>query len=58
LSRLSRLGFIDIRRTEFPVRRRVRSRGVPTALVDHEIFYTENADEASGLIAEALALTA
>ncbi len=55
MSRLSRLGFIDIRRTADPVRRRVRSRGVPTALVGHEIFYTEDPAEASELIGSALA---
>ena len=55
MSRLSRLGFIDIRRTTDPVRRRVRSRGVPSALAGHEIFYTEDADEASELIGKALA---
>jgi AraC-like DNA-binding protein len=55
LSRLSRLGFIDIRHTTDPVRRRVRSRGVPTALADHEIFYTEDAHEASELVGKVLA---
>jgi len=55
LSRLSRLGFIDTRRTEDPVKRRVRSRGVPTALVGHEIFYTEDAEDASELIGRVLA---
>lgn len=55
MSRLSRLGFIDIRRTMDPVRRRVRSRGVPPALDGHEIFYTEDVDEASELIGKALA---
>lgn len=55
MSRLSRLGFIDTRRTMDPVRRRVRSRGVPPALDGREIFYTEDADEASELIGKALA---
>jgi AraC-like DNA-binding protein len=55
LSRLSRLGFIDIRRTADPVRRRVRSRGVPTALQGHEIFYTEDPGDASELVGKALA---
>ncbi len=55
MSRLSRLGFIDTRRTTDPVRRRVRSRGVPPALDGHEIFYTEDPDEASELIGKALA---
>lgn len=38
-----------------PVRRRVRSRGVPQALGGHEIFYTEDPAEASELIGKALA---
>lgn len=42
MPRLSRLGFIDARRTMEPIRRRVRSRGVPPALESHEIFYTED----------------
>ena len=37
------------------MRRRVRSRGVPTALADHEIFYTEDVAEASDLVGKALA---
>jgi AraC-like DNA-binding protein len=55
VSRLSRLGFIDTRRTTDPVRRRVRSRGVPSALDGHEIFYTEDPEDASELIGKALA---
>src|SRR4051794_37890233 len=55
LSRLSRLGFIDTRRTLYPVRRRVRSRGVPPALEGHEVFYPEDAQEAEALIGKALA---
>jgi len=54
LSRLTRLGFIDVRRTTNPVRRRVRSRGIPPALADHEIFYTEDRHEAAELIGKAL----
>lgn len=54
MSRLARLGFIDARRTAGPVRRRVRSRGVPPALTGHEIFYTENVREASELLGRAL----
>lgn len=54
MSRLTRLGFIDVRRTGNPVRRRVRSRGIPPALVGHEIFYTENVREASELVGRAL----
>src|SRR5690349_9478281 len=55
MSRLSRLGFIDTRHTMDPVRRRVRSRGVPTALQDHEVFYSEDPREASELVGKALA---
>jgi AraC-like DNA-binding protein len=54
LSRLSRLGFVDTRRTLDPVRRRVRSRGVPPALSGHEVFYTEDPREAEALIGKAL----
>lgn len=57
MSRLMRLGFIDARRTSDPVRRKVRPRGVPPALADSEIFYTENIREAAAMIARALAPT-
>lgn len=57
MSRLTRLGFVDARRTTDPVRRKVRPRGVPPALADSEIFYTENVREASAMIARALAPT-
>jgi AraC-like DNA-binding protein len=53
--RLSNLRYIDVRKTADPVRRRIRSRGVPPALADREIFYTEEVREAGDLIAEALA---
>lgn len=55
VSRLARLGFIDTRRTGDPVRRKVRSRGVPPALADNEIFYTESVREAGSLLSRALA---
>ncbi len=55
MSRLTRLGYIDVRRTTKPVRRKVRSRGVPPALADHEIFYSENPAEAARLMGKALA---
>lgn len=54
MSRLTRLGYIDVRRTSNPVRRKVRSRGVPPALANKEIFYTEDVGEASRLIAKTL----
>ncbi|WP_234810142.1 AraC family transcriptional regulator [Mycolicibacterium moriokaense] len=55
MSRLARMGFIDTRRTGNPVRRKVRSRGVPPALANNEIFYTENVREAGSLLSQALA---
>ncbi|HTI74588.1 MAG TPA: AraC family transcriptional regulator [Mycobacterium sp.] len=55
MSRLDRLGFIDTRRTGNPVRRKVRSRGVPPALANNEIFYTESIREAKTLLSRALA---
>jgi len=55
VSRLTRLGFIDIHRTDNPVRRKIRSRGVPPALANHEIFYTEQLREAVTLVGRALA---
>ncbi|WP_237573419.1 AraC family transcriptional regulator [Mycolicibacterium lacusdiani] len=54
MSRLSRLGFIDVRHTEVPVRRRVRSRGVPPALTSNEVFYSEDVREAAQLMGQAL----
>lgn len=54
MSRLSRLGYIDTRRTQSPPRRRVRSRGVPPALESREIFYTEDVAEAEKLLAQAV----
>ncbi|CQD22992.1 transcriptional regulator [Mycobacterium lentiflavum] len=55
MSRLARLGYVDTRRTGDPVRRKVRSRGVPPALADHEILDTENVRHASTVIGQALA---
>ncbi len=55
MSRLTRLGFIDVRRTGDPVHRKVRSRGVPPALANAEIFYTEDVREAGSMIGRALA---
>lgn len=57
MSRLSKLGFINTRRTRLPVRRRIRSRGVPTALQDHEVFCTDDAQEASELVGQVLGAT-
>ena len=55
MPRLSNLRYIDVRKTTVPVRRRIRSRGVPPALAEREIFYSEDVPEASELIAAALA---
>lgn len=52
MSRLTKLGYIDVRRTTKPVRRRVRSRGIPPALADREIFYTEDVREATELLSK------
>jgi AraC-like DNA-binding protein len=57
VSRLSKLGFINTRRTRLPVRQRIRSRGVPTALADHEVFRTDDRDEASDLVSKVLGPT-
>lgn len=53
MSRLSR-GFIDVRRTANPVRRRVRPRGVPPALVGHELFWTDDPGEGADLLGKVL----
>ncbi|GAA3601057.1 AraC family transcriptional regulator [Marihabitans asiaticum] len=47
MERLSRLRFMQVDRTATPVRRRIRSRGVPNALQDREIAYVTSAAEAS-----------
>ncbi len=52
--RLARLTYIDHHRTDGPVRRRVRSRDVPPALADREIFCTGDAREAAALLGRAL----
>lgn len=54
VSRLSRLGFIDTERTVSPVRPRVRSRGVPTALADREVFCGADPAAASRLVGQLL----
>jgi AraC-like DNA-binding protein len=54
MSRLKRLGYIDVHHTDDPVRRKVRSRGVPPALTNNEIFYTEDVREAAELMGQAL----
>jgi len=48
--RLSRLGFIDARATDLPVKPRLRSRGIPPALEGREVFCTTDVREASELV--------
>lgn len=54
MPRLSRLDYVNFERTQTPVSRRGRSRGVPTALQDHEVMLTRDPKEAelvvSGLL--------
>ena len=57
MPRLSRLGFIDVDRTRMPVRRRIRSRGVPTALQDHEVLCTDDPVEAAEVVSDLLGPT-
>ena len=45
-TRLSLLRFINTERTRMPVQKRLRSRGVPTALQKHEVLCTLDRDEA------------
>lgn len=45
-TRLSFHRFINAERTRMPVRKRLRSRGVPTALQDHEVLCTRDRAEA------------
>ncbi|MFI5953085.1 AraC family transcriptional regulator [Cryptosporangium sp. NPDC051539] len=54
MSRLSKLGFIDTARTSRPVRRRIRSRGVPTALAGHEVICTDDPAEAEHVVGRML----
>ena len=57
MPRLSRLGFINTDRTRQPVRRRIRSRGIPNALQDHPVAYTADvahaAEVTSSILGEA-----
>ncbi len=46
MSQLSRLRFIDTERTRMPVRQRLRSRGVPNALQDHEVLCSDDVEAA------------
>src|SRR3954451_23676716 len=52
MSRLSNLKFMNTDRTRVPVRKRLRSRGVPTALQQHEILCTTDIAEATDALSE------
>ncbi len=54
MSRLSRLRFMDTERTQLPVRRRLRSRGVPNALQDHQVALTGDIGEAADVTSQLL----
>jgi AraC-like DNA-binding protein len=54
MTRLSYLRFINTERTELPVRKRLRSRGVPTALQDHEVVCTREIREAVSAVSTLL----
>lgn len=57
MSRLSRLGFINADSTRQPVRRRLRSRGVPNALQPHPVAFTDDVAEAERLASRFLGAT-
>lgn len=54
MERLGRFSYIDARKILNPVRRRIRSRGIPPALEGREVFYSEDAAETSQLVGKAL----
>ena len=54
MTRLSRLRFMDVDRTRLPVRRRIRSRGVPNALQAHPVAYTTECSEAAQVTSQLL----
>lgn len=54
VERLSRLRFMNVDRTRLPVRRRIRSRGVPNALQDHPILDTTDLTVASDATSQLL----
>lgn len=54
MPRLSNLGFINADRTRLPVRKRIRTRGVPTALADHEVLCTADLGEATAAVSAML----
>ena len=54
MSRLSNLKFLNTDRTRMPVRKRLRSRGVPTALADQEVLCTSDLAEAAEAVSALL----
>ena len=54
MPRLSRLRFVDADRTRLPVRRRIRSRGVPNALQGHPVAYTTDCQQAAAVSGQLL----
>jgi AraC-like DNA-binding protein len=56
VTRLSFLGFINTERTRMPVRKRLRSRGVPTALQGREVLCTHDQVEATEAVSAMLGL--
>lgn len=54
MPRLSRLRFMDVDRTRLPVRRRIRSRGVPNALQGHPVALTTDCAAAAQVTSQLL----
>ncbi len=54
MPRLSRLGFINTDRTKLPVRRRIRSRGIPNALQEHPVAFTSDLETATEVTSQLL----
>lgn len=54
MPRLSRLRFMDTDKTRMPVRRRIRSRGVPNALQGHPVAYTTDVRAAEDVTSQFL----
>lgn len=57
MSRLSNLGYMNTDRTRMPVRKRLRSRGVPTALQGREVLCTSDIAEATDAVSAMLGST-
>jgi AraC-like DNA-binding protein len=53
-NRLSRLSFMNTERTRTPVRRRLRSRGVPNALADHLVAESNDPRRAAEFVSDLL----